>query len=247
MDDRLYAICADIHANQTALEAVVAEIDALAVERVICLGDIVGYGQGAAACLRMVRERGYLCIQGNHDAQVRPPRNDRMRPEAQVALDLAQEQLEEEEIDWLAALPTERDVDALFLAVHGAPTGRDDYLLTPDDMKTSFEALASREPPRRVCFFGHTHRPMVLTPEKVRTKFAETRVVSLDPESPHLINPGSVGQPRDGTPAASFAVYDPGVGQVTIMRVEYDVVTEQRRMERAGLPERLVKRLSKGR
>ncbi len=241
-----YAIISDVHGNVEAFTTVLTYLEGLAVERIYCLGDLVGYGQGARECVDLARTRQIVCLQGNHDAQVRPPRDPRMRPEAAAALDIAATQLDQATLGWLETLPRELVVDNLLVLVHGALTGRDDYILTQEALSENMKLLATKYFGLRAGFFGHTHLPLVAGAGKVRTRFAESDVVSLDPDRQYLINPGSVGQPRDGVPMASFAVYDPTESTVAIIRVEYDIAAEQERMRAAGLPDKLWKRLAVG-
>ncbi len=246
MTDKLYAVLSDIHGNEEAFRNALAYLKGLAVEEIYCLGDLVGYGQGAAACVELARKNNITCVQGNHDAQVRPPRDPRMRLEAQAALDVAMEQLSDEQIEWLINLPTSRVIENIMVLVHGALSDRDDYILTHDDVKRNFGLLAEKHPGIDLCFFGHSHLGMVIGDGKIMTRFPHSDIVDLKPRVPYLVNPGSVGQPRDGIPLSSFVILDPSQHQLTLVRLEYDIAAEQERMRQAGLPEKLWKRLELG-
>lgn len=240
------AILSDIHGNEEALGRVFARLDELGIEHVYHLGDVVGYGQGGRGCLERLQERGILSVQGNHDGNIEKPRDPRMRPEAQDALDREFEKLTPEQVRFLKELPEQRVLEDAFVLVHGALTGRDDYILTNQALRENRELLRNQYQGIKVCFFGHTHLPMVIAGSKPELGFQETRTVEMDPFASYLINPGSVGQPRDKSPLASFAVWDREAHTLTIERVVYDVTAEQTRMREAGLDAKLINRIALG-
>jgi len=244
--DESIAVVSDVHGNREALTAVLADIDARGIRQIFCLGDIVGYGEAGTACLRTLRERDALCVQGNHDGNIAPPRDPGMRAEAHATLAREHDLLTEEERRWLQTLPTERVVEDTVLLVHGALTGRDDYILNSDAVKKNRDLLRERYGGIRFCCFGHTHLPMIIQGGRVTMEFAETTEVELDPFATCLVNPGAVGQPRDRNPAASYAVLAPAANRLSIVRVLYDVAAEQARMRAAGLDERLTRRIAMG-
>jgi len=243
---KLYAIISDVHGNETAFAAVLEYIAGTGAAEIYCLGDLVGYGQGAAACVKMAQKHNVRCLQGNHDAQVQPPRDPRMRAEANISLDHALQQLSTSQVEWLKSLPISRVVDNHMILVHGALTGRDDYILTQQAIQENLALLVEKYPECQLAFFGHSHLALVAVGDKVRMRFPETDIVTLKPGERYLINPGSVGQPRDEVPLASFALYDAAESQVIIVRIAYDIEEEQRRMQRAGLPQKLWLRLALG-
>ncbi|MBN2713688.1 MAG: metallophosphoesterase family protein [Planctomycetes bacterium] len=246
MNDKLIAVLSDVHGNEEAFSNALTYLKGLAVEEIYCLGDLVGYGQGGAACVRLARQNNVVCLQGNHDAQIMPPRDPRMRPEAKMALDIAAKELSPDDIRWLQRLPTEKNVDDHLMLVHGALTGRDDYILTREALAENMRLLTTKYAGIHACFFGHTHLPLVVGGGSARSKFPESDIVDLEPRKPYLINPGSVGQPRDGVWMSSFVIYDRSASQITMVRLEYDIKTEQNRMRKAGLPEKLVQRIALG-
>lgn len=242
------AVISDIHANLTALETVFAYLDKEEIKEVYCLGDIVGYGASSVECVEFIQQRNVTCVQGNHDAQVREPRDPRMRMEAVAGLILAENQLSRDAKDWLAELPCQRAFPQLrALLVHGAITDRDDYILSLDSVFDNLSLLRNRHADCQVCFFGHTHLAMVLTNEDIHTSIVQDQVFDLSVCEEVLVNPGSVGQPRDGCPHASFAIYCPDQQWVKIMRLPYDIALEQKRMEEANLPIKSRIRLGEGR
>jgi len=240
----VYAILADVHGNADALAAVLEDLRKHRPNTICHLGDLVGYGADNDMCVRIARENNFVCIQGNHDAQLRPPRADDMRPDAKTALDFALSQLDDEAVDWLAALPSERVVDGRFVLVHGALTDRDDYILTQEDLARNHELLETRD--EHICFFGHTHTPLFSGGGRVKIRIPSTLSFDVLPDERYLVNPGSVGQPRDKIPLASYALYEPAEWRLSIVRVPYDIEAAQKKMVGARLPERLWKRLSHG-
>lgn len=210
-------VVADIHANWTALSAVVAaepQFDAC-----ICAGDIVDYGTQPQECINWVREHCDATVRGNHDhavAQRVPPRGGNgFRKLAAVTRPLHFERLDQESVSWLARLPVTQYVDLggySFFLVHATPRDpMDEYLVTRDEWAPRLENIEADF----VCV-GHTHVPMH---------------VSLG--STQLLNPGSVGQPRDGQPTASYATIEDG--RVELRRIEYDVDAELAQVRSAGV------------
>lgn len=238
-------IVADIHGNLEALEAVLAA--AGSVDRVWCLGDVVGYGPRPRECVERIRElAGATTVLGNHDAAClgRLPL-DGFNPVARYALRWTMQQLGPEERAFLEGLP-ERLVLADVTLVHGslrAPVW--EYIFTTEQAIATFDLLGTR-----LCFFGHTHVPFVLREDAARRGRPPTRPVDGDvlevATGRFLINPGSVGQPRDGDPRAAFALWEPDRQLVTFRRVPYNIPAVQAEMRRAGLPAFLIERLAIG-
>lgn len=244
-----YAIVSDIHANLEAFRAVLERIAVLKADRIVCLGDITGYNADPGACIAIVREGGIASIAGNHDtraAGLEPA--DAFNPAALRAVHWTRHQLSEDERAFLAALPRERTA-AEALLVHGSIGDTDRYLLSPRDLRDNFSMLAGLPGPQRVCFYGHTHLPAAFS------SGGADRDIRREPEGPvmidhsrfYLVNPGAVGQPRDGDARAAFAVYDTSDGVVTFHRVAYDIAAAQDKIVRAGLPAWLAERLEQGR
>jgi putative phosphoesterase len=215
-------VISDIHANRVALEAVLADMPE--VDRLVCAGDVVGYNPHPAACVAAVRERDVPTVMGNHDRMVVTGRNFRGNHMARAGVEYAREHLEEEAIEWLSGLPDERTLfDARVKVVHGHPDDPDRYTY-PEEF--SPRMLDGED----VLIMGHTHVQHV-------ERYGEGIVM----------NPGSVGQPRDGDPRAAYAVVDPDALDVEEHRVAYDVESVQADVEAAGLPRRTGSRLGKGR
>jgi diadenosine tetraphosphatase ApaH/serine/threonine PP2A family protein phosphatase len=235
----------DIHGNTEALETVLADLGTRGVDKVICLGDIVGYGAEPAACLDRIRGLGCDCIAGNHDwAAVGKISIDAFNAYAKAAALWTRDQLTQDQKDWLAALPLTIAYPHCAVA-HGTFHQPDqfNYIQTVFDAQQSFEAL--RGLGARLGFLGHSHVPV---------GFFDTDPITytLDPEMPVdesmsiIINAGSVGQPRDENNKASYAVYDSETRIAQIIRLEYDIDAAANKIRAANLPEILAARLYQG-
>ena len=239
-------IVSDIHANLVAFEKVIA--DAGTFDRVWCLGDVVGYGPEPNACVERLRGFDLLCLAGNHDWAVLDKLDlEEFNPDARRAAMWTREQLNVRNLDWLHALP-ERVPTQLdkFTLIHGSPRYPIwEYVLTPAVARFNFEYFDTP-----ICLMGHTHVPVVyryIADERRATaeSFIEGTPVSVE-NGKKMINPGSVGQPRDGDPRAAYAILDTDAQTITHHRVEYDIEATQKKMRQAELPERLIMRLSYG-
>lgn len=211
------AVISDVHSNLQALTAVLGRIDTLGVDGLYCLGDIVGYGARPVECLELVQARATASVQGNHDALIADPtlRLD-FNTYSLAAVAHNRNLLTDDHLAWLRALPTRLRADMRTQFVHGAPGDRDRYLVFLDDLQEAAAALLEDDGPG-VCFFGHTHHQVLFDGQNLlRPQPGE---VAVDPLRRVLINPGSVGQPRDGDPRASWALYDGD--SVQFRRVEY--------------------------
>jgi len=242
-------ILSDIHSNVEALDAVLADAQDAAYASTTCLGDIVGYGASPADVITRIRALApQWIIRGNHDrvcAGLSHPAT--FSPHARAAVEWTRAQLAPPDLTWLAQLPTgPLVVDATTLVCHGAPQDEDFYLLDSADARLAFSAQTSP-----LCLHGHTHVQTVFrlsgyavydeTPSR-RPRWS----VPLDAASRYLINPGSVGQPRDGDPRAGYAILDTDTRVIELRRVAYDIPSAQRRIREAGLPETLARRLTSG-
>jgi diadenosine tetraphosphatase ApaH/serine/threonine PP2A family protein phosphatase len=239
-----YLILSDIHSNLIALEAVLA--DAPSELPVWSLGDIVGYGPYPNECIERVRGLEAAGVVGNHDWAAMGKLDVRdFNLDAQRSVLWTQRQLTPTSVDYLQHLPL-RLIQGDFTLVHGSPREPIwEYILYPPTARVNFEHLSTRH-----CLVGHTHVPIAFRlreeGEVVETEhLIEGKPLSL--EGGRLIcNPGSVGQPRDGDPRASYVILDTEAATVECRRVAYDITTVQERMERLGLPQRNVMRLSYG-
>jgi len=243
-------ILSDLHANLTAFEAALA----VAVGKwgaAVCLGDVVGYGPDPIAVSEKLRTITQDVIRGNHDKAVAGIMTaDDFNPVARLAVDWTQSQLSPELMAWLAALPQGPKQAQGVVLIHGAYQDEDEYVFTPAQ---AIEGLLDAS--TMLSFFGHTHHQggfsyhendievLPLRPKPLEL-FSALR---LEPGYKYLLNPGSIGQPRDGDPRAAFAIADFDHQIVEFWRVPYDSPAVQSRMYEANLPEPLIHRLSLGR
>jgi predicted phosphodiesterase len=243
-------ILSDIHANFTALEASLAKA-AGRWDMAVCLGDIVGYGPDPVEVSEKIRGLVQSCIRGNHDKAVTGIMDTGdFNPVAKAAVDWTRKQLSPQLLQWLAALPQGPLETSGIVLVHGAFRDEDEYVFTPAQ---ALEGLLDSTSP--VTFFGHTHHQggfayfdSNLEVLQIRPRPTELFApLRIEPERRYMLNPGSVGQPRDADPRASFAIADLVNHTVEFWRVPYEIGKVQSRMRKAGLPEPLVQRLEFGR
>jgi predicted phosphodiesterase len=245
-----YLILSDIHANLAALNAA---LDAAKGrwERVVCLGDIVGYGPDPNGAIDRVRELGAATIRGNHDKAVAGLLDATdFNPLAQQAVLWTREQLRPDNRAYLETLPKGPLPVGGFSIVHGSHQDEDEYVFTP-----SMALAGLVNAPTPVSFFGHTHVQggFFLRGEEAETLSCRPGPeqsrweMKIEPGTTYLVNPGSIGQPRDGDPRSAFAIADIENGSIEFWRVPYDVEAVQIRMAEAGIAEPLILRLSFGR
>jgi predicted phosphodiesterase len=234
-----YAIISDVHANLEALVAVLDAAEGEGAERIVCLGDIVGYHADPDPCVALLRERAHRVIAGNHDlAAVGLLDYARFGKPARIAMDWTKRTLSDESRRYLAALPLVDRVDDRFFVFHAAlhPAPNVElHLSSPERVEQTFEAFVRDDRGVRVAFFGHTHRGVAYERRGDRVAALDGASLRLDPDAHYLINPGSVGQPRDGDPRASFALFDEAARSVHFHRVTYNVRACREKAARAGL------------
>ena len=238
-----YGIIADIHANLEALQAVLQRLEERRVDAYLSTGDIVGYGADPKACLDRIRDLGTIVTAGNHDWAVSSRLSlDYFNAYAREAIYWTQERLTESDIRYLDDLPLKKTVGEITL-VHGTLYNPEnfDYLLTSYDAHLSFQI---QETP--LCLVGHSHVPISFLLDGTVT-FTLDNQIDLNGVERAIVNPGSVGQPRDENPKASLGIYDTETRIVTIERVDYDIEAATSKILRAGLPEVLAERLWHGR
>ncbi len=245
----LYAIISDVHSNLEAFSAVLRKIDSLKVDTVFLLGDIVGYNANPNECINIVRQKGIVSIVGNHDQRVcglKEP-ND-FNSIAKDAVVWTREILTEENLEFLKSLPdTMLLPDKSAIAIHGSLTDNaDSYILSPWIALKNFNKMEEDPSLPPLCFFGHTHIRLLYhyTRQKVLTIHEDE--VFLDPTEMYLINPGSVGQPRDRNTKASFLTFDTEKHLINFFRVPYDIKSTCNKILKAGLPRELAERLTLG-
>lgn len=239
-------IVSDVHSNLEAFQAVIEDADKRGgFNEVWSLGDLVGYGPDPSACVELLRSHLHKAVAGNHDlAAIGKLSVERFNPYAAAANRWTGQQLTREQVEYIAELPLTLEIDEFTLA-HGSP--RDpvwEYLVTEEAAIACFTHIETYW-----CLVGHSHMPFLCIPRAdsaVFLAFPEDRMVRLDEEA-IIVNPGSVGQPRDGDARASYVLYDDDAQTIAHHRIAYDFATTQEKMRRSGLPDYLIDRLEVGR
>jgi diadenosine tetraphosphatase ApaH/serine/threonine PP2A family protein phosphatase len=245
----LLAIFADIHANRQAFQACLDAARARAAERIICLGDIIGYGgdpEWAVDTVMGLVEDGAIALRGNHDQAIGMA-SDGMNSEAQAAVEWTRGRLSPAQRRFLAELPLFREEeDRLYIHSEASSPTRWRYVQSAADAARSMIATEAK-----ITFCGHIHRPqlysMSVTGKMTSFVPISNVPVQLSKGRQWLVVAGSVGQPRDGDPGACFVTFDTTTREITYCRVPYDVEAAARRIREAGLPGWLAERLSVGR
>ena len=245
-----YLILSDIHANIDALEAVLAAAPPDTWDRVLVLGDLVGYGAEPNAVIERVRALDPLAvIRGNHDkAASGIDDGSSFNYVAKLSAQWTSEALSPEHREYLRALPQGPvTIDETVEICHGAPFDEDHYIFDSDDASRALDAAS-----RPLCLFGHTHLPVVFRRHPAlfdgfMPEGPDDATLEVIEGINYLVNVGSVGQPRDGDPRAAYGIYDSEGPSLTLKRVSYPVDAAQRRILNAGLPAGLANRLAGGR
>jgi len=241
-------VISDLHSNAEALRSVINRMRRKKFHRVICLGDFVGYGAQPNQVLDTMRnwKARKLYIRGNHDRVVAGNEDaEQFNNAAKFAALWTRDHLSAPNRRFLEKLPLGPIEDKELLVCHGAPHNEDEYVFHDGHAQQIFESTEAR-----IILFGHTHLPVIFAMDRRHRVYGgvvtgET-IFRLDPELRYLINPGSVGQPRDRNPAASFALFDSDRMSVQFFRVVYDVAKTQAAIIKAGLPAILAQRLEYG-
>jgi diadenosine tetraphosphatase ApaH/serine/threonine PP2A family protein phosphatase len=238
-----FAIFSDLHANLEATTAVLEDAETQSCSHYVCLGDVVGYNANPHECVELVQELDCPVIKGNHDEQASLLETSRGFNElAEHAINWTRENLTQADKEWLRDLRLLRQVRD-FTIVHATLDTPEQwgYVLNNLDAAASFTYQHTT-----VCFFGHTHFPIVYVRDAgVRRVRAEQ--LTIDSSKKYFINAGSVGQPRDGDWRAAYCIYDTEKTVVEQRRVKYDLATAQKKILKAGLPRLLADRLGIGR
>jgi predicted phosphodiesterase len=234
-------ILSDIHANREALEAVLADARG-GYDQIVCLGDLVGYGADPNWAVEWTRAHAAAVVRGNHDkACSGQDVMEQYNPAARASVTWTRAALTPENAEYLRNLPRGPLRFENFDLVHGSPADEDEYLITPADVVPAREFLGAP-----ATFFGHTHVQggFLVARGGVRRIMSET--VELEPDHLYLLNPGAVGQPRDGDPRAAYALFWPEKRLVEYRRVTYDIPQAAAKILAAGLPDTLAARLYEG-
>ena len=246
-----YLIISDIHGNLEALDAVIGAMKPLGYDKVLVLGDLVGYGADPNAVIDRVRElEPFKIIRGNHDKVAAGLEDgESFNIVARSAVQWTHDTLTPGNRDYLLSLPPgPLEVDERLEICHGSPFDEDAYVFDELDGLRAFESST-----RQLCLFGHTHVAVAFRRTADRLDVLagpgdthELKIV-FEPGALYLINAGSVGQPRDGDPRAGTAIVDATAGHIELFRVVYPIEEAQRKIRMAGLPDVLAKRLAMGR
>lgn len=239
-----YGIISDNHGNLEATLAVMDYIDKSGVDKIVNLGDVVGYNANPNECCDIMRERKIPTICGNHDAVacgLEEPWG--FNPVALSAAMWTRETLREDNLEWLRGLPDTQKFGEI-LAVHGSPNNRNSYMFNWEDILPHIPYV--EEQGCRLCFFGHTHSPGIFSRDGIYSVDQDSKF-DLSGDKLYFINPGSVGQPRDGDPRASFGLLDTETWEFELVRINYPVKQAADKVTSAGLPAFLAERLFLGR
>ena len=240
------AILSDIHSNWEAFSEVLKKIEVLEAEKIVCLGDIVGYNADPDICVEEIFARIEDMVRGNHDKAVADLVNtDCFNEVARLAVRWTRKSLKQKSITRLKQLKQgPLLVDNKFLICHGSPMDEDLYILYESSVEASFQYIHTYYRDIKICFFGHTHIPAVI--EENGKVYTPPPVFRPEEKRCYLINPGSVGQARDGIPLASFGLFNDEKGTYEHFRIPYPLEVTQKKILDAGLPRFLAERLAVG-
>lgn len=241
-------VCSDLHSNLPAFQRMLAHVRRKRFERFICLGDLVGYGgqpNQLLDALRAIQSRKTI-VRGNHDRVVANGNAEGFNGAAKEAALWTRGRLSNANRKFLSALPQGPLTEGPYLFCHGSPFDEDEYLFNEDDARLIFRKVAAQ-----FIFFGHTHIPLVVEFDPADESMTihgmqASGKVPLRRDRRYLINPGSLGQPRDRNPQTSFAIFDDEAGSITFHRLDYDYAGAQLAIREAGLPAILAERLAWG-
>jgi len=240
-----FLVFSDIHGNVEALERVLEEADRLRPDMIVSLGDVVGYGANPNECIGLVQEAARIRIGGNHDVAAAGIIGiDTFNSTAQTSIQWTSRTIHPKHRDTLSEYDTVRRYGECIFA-HASPLSPMEwqYVYTINQANAIFEKVAEK-----YIFIGHTHVPAIIEHNAMRSSKVVSGTFSMiAPESRYLINVGSIGQPRDGIAAASFALLDAKKGTIAIRRVPYDIRSAQEKIRNVGLPESLAERLATAR
>jgi predicted phosphodiesterase len=257
-------ILSDIHSNLDALDRTIGRLKIMEItnmKKLICLGDVVGYGPQPKECAAIARQFA-IVVKGNHEGYMSPGASlRRVNPHARQAIEYTKALLnsgDSDSLPWLQNLPNEyiqstpRGIKLRFS--HYAPNSDAGYVRNKEEAAKAFEGM---DPEIKVTFVGHTHQAALmvmrtngkadyLPGQDVKRHFGWDNPITLDPDEQWIVNVGSVGQPRDGDPRASAVLYDFMAHEIKFVRVDYDIEKTQAKIREAGLPDNLADRLADG-
>ncbi len=239
------AIISDLHGNLEGLQAVVNDIKERKLKEVVCLGDLVGYGANPNECIEIVADLARIVIAGNHDwAVIDKTDYSNFNPVARIAIEWTKKNTKNKNLEYLNSLGLTATIKAnsLFF-VHSTPHRPEEwnYLFDPIDFEEQFAYFKEK-----ICFVGHSHEPVFASLKGSKVEIENENPLKITNHFRYIINVGSVGQPRDLDPRASYAILDTKKSTVEIVRLQYDIALAQKKIIDAGLPEFLALRLARG-
>jgi predicted phosphodiesterase len=256
------AIISDIHSNHVALERTLAYMKVVGIEnrnKIVCLGDVIGYGPKPKECIDIARTFG-VCLSGNHESYMSSGFDKkRVNPKALQVINYTKEVLNQEDQEWLKSLPPSKTITIpksgrTVTFTHYAPGVSDGYVESKEDTLTAFSAIPQEV---SVTFTGHTHKPAMASVDSsgrpyyypaddLKKHFGWDKPILLEPDQRYIVNVGSIGQPRDGDERLAFVLYDMAQHSIRWCRTDYNIETTIKQMEEANLPESLRERLLQG-
>lgn len=242
-----YVIFSDIHSNIEAFEKMLGLKKIHNIDKYLFLGDLVGYGPNPDEVISQFRKLpNAKFVRGNHDKVIADLESSSLfNPAAAFSAEWSKLKIEPVNFQFLKQLPKgPLTIDRFITICHGSPFDEDYYIFSQFEAAESFKFMETS-----IGFFGHTHFPVIyyLRNEKIDiVPLSETMRIKLDVNTKYLINPGSIGQPRDKNPASSFIIFDSGKREINFIRFHYEVKTTQKKIREAGLPELLASRLESG-
>jgi diadenosine tetraphosphatase ApaH/serine/threonine PP2A family protein phosphatase len=238
-------ILSDVHSNLEALTAVLEDAKKQNIDDYVCVGDIVGYCANPNECIDIIRDLSRNSIAGNHDFGVCSLTDITFFNDfAKRAIEWTKKVIKVDHLSFLKSLPLSCEIEDL-LFVHSSPSSPDtwNYVLSMYDAKREFDFFSNQ-----ICFIGHSHQPVTFSVNsKNELGSSIENMIEISKNKRYIINAGSVGQPRDGNPKASYCIYDSKEGTVSFKRIPYDIESTQEKIIKAGLPLFLAKRLERGR
>jgi predicted phosphodiesterase len=240
-----YAFFSDVHANLEALKAVILDFRSEKIDRIVFLGDAVGYGPNPNECVELINQVAETKLMGNHDfAALGLMDTDYFNQYATESIDWTKHSLTKKTIEIMSDFELTAETDNIMMA-HSSPKEPDrwHYILDMDDVKENFKFFE-----RQICLVGHTHRPFIVSlHDDGNCIVSHKKEEKVTDNCRYLVNIGSVGQPRDGDPRSCYLIYDKDNNNLKIKRVAYDLSNTQKQMAEHGLPEYLIERLAAGR
>jgi predicted phosphodiesterase len=240
-----YAFISDIHSNIEAFESVLADMEREKPDRILFLGDIVGYGPNPNECIDKLLQVADVSLGGNHDwAVVGKTPDDYFNPFAKAAVDWTGKALREDSKDFLLRTKASGSFDG-FQVAHATPFNPEEwrYIMSHKEALENYSSIEDK-----LCFIGHSHQPMIIEYRDPATvKVYREQKFQFRPENKYIVNVGSVGQPRDTNVKACWGLYDSDENTFEYHRVAYDIASVQKKMEAVGLPRYLIERLAQGR